>query len=93
MACTRDESGMSVCGGCNDVMASNYTHIVCAALLQILSDVLSQVWAFSLAFDGSTHQGMSYLDVWVHFVWLGVLYNYHLMAIPLFDQHTGENLF
>jgi len=84
---------MSVFGGCNDVMASNYTCIVCAALLQILSDVISQVWAFSLAFDGSTHQGMSYLDVRVRFVWLGVLYNFHLMAIPLFVRHTGENLF
>jgi hypothetical protein len=48
MACTRDESGMSVFGGWNDVMASNYTRILCAASLQILSDVILQVWAFSL---------------------------------------------
>jgi hypothetical protein len=84
---------MSVYGGCSDALASNYTRIVCAALLQILSDALLQVWAFSLALDGSTHMGKSYLDVRVHFVWLNVLYNFHLLAIPLFDWHTGENQF
>ena len=63
MDCTKDESGMSVFGGCSDVVASNYTHIVCAHSLQILSDIMQHTWAFTLAFDGSTHQGMSYLDV------------------------------
>jgi len=37
--------------------------------------------------------GMSYLDVRVCFVWLNVLYNFHLIAIPLFDRHTGNNQF
>ena len=36
MDCTKDESGMSVFGGCSDVVASNYTCIVCARSLQIL---------------------------------------------------------
>ena len=63
MDCTKDESGMSVFGGCSDVVASNYTCIVCAHSLQILSDIMQQTWAFTLAFDGSTHQEMSYLDV------------------------------
>jgi hypothetical protein len=76
MTCTQEESGMSVYGGCSDVLASNYTRIVCAHSLQILSDALSHVWAFSLAIDGSTHMGMLYLDVRVCFVWLNVLYNF-----------------
>ena len=63
MDCTKDESGMSVFGGCSDVVASNYTCIVCAHSLQIISDIMQQTWEFTLAFDGSTHQGMSYLDV------------------------------
>ena len=61
--CTKDESGMSVFGGCSDVVASNNTCIVCAHPLQILSDIMQHTWAFTLAFDGYTHQGMSYLDV------------------------------
>lgn len=93
MECTKTESGMSVYGGCSDVVASNYTRIVCAHSLQKLSDVMQNVWAFSLALDGSTHQGMSYLDVRIRFHWKGKLLNFHLMAIPLFERHTGVNMF
>jgi hypothetical protein len=77
IACTRDESGMSAYGGCTDVLAFSYTCIVCAVSLQILSDVLSQLWAFSLGLDGSAHIGMSYLDVCVGFVLFEKLYNFH----------------
>ena len=91
--CTKDESGMSVFGGCSDVVASNYTCIVCAHSFQIFSDIMHQTWAFTLAFDGSTHQGMSYLDVQTRFHLNGCLFNFHLIAIPLFEQHAGENMF
>ena len=93
MDCTKVESGMSVFGGCSDVVASNYTCIVCAPSLQILSDIMQQTWAFTPAFDGTTHQGMSYLDVQTRFHINGSLLNFHLMAIPLFEQHTEENMF
>jgi hypothetical protein len=93
MDCTKDESGMSVFGGCSDVVASNYTCIVCEHSLQILSDIMQQTWAITLAFDGSTHQGMSYLDVQTRFHINGSLFNIHLMAIPLFEQDTAENMF
>ena len=88
MDCTQVESGMSVYGGCRDVVASYYTRVVCADALQILSDVLKEVWDFSIAVDGSTHQGISYMDVRVRFHWKGELLNFHLMAIPLYEQHT-----
>lgn len=93
MKCVREESGIAMFGGCSDVVASSYIRVVCAASLQILSDSLSKIWAFSIAFDGSTHQGMSYLDVRVRFVVKSVLYNFHLMAIPLFERHTGAAMF
>jgi hypothetical protein len=93
MDCTRAESGLGIYGGCSAVVASNYTRLVCAYCLQTLSDVLRQVWAFSIALDGSIHQGMSYLDVRVPFHFAGKLLNFHLMAIPLFERHTGENMF
>ena len=54
---------------------------------------MQQTWAFTLAFDGSTHQGMSYLDVQTIFHLNGCLFNFHLMENPLFIQHTGENMF
>ena len=46
-----------------------------------------------MAFDGTTHQGMSYLDVQTRLYLNGCLLNFHLMAIPLFEQHAGENIF
>lgn len=51
----------------SDFGASNNTRFVCANCLQMLSDVQEQVWAFSIALDGSTHQGLSYLDLRVRF--------------------------
>ena len=93
ISCTRQESGIAMYGGCSDVVASNYTRIVCAASLQIISDCLSRVWAFYIVLDGSTHQGMSYLDARVRFEMNSVLHNFHLMAIPLFERHTGEAMF
>ena len=38
--CKKDESGISILGGCSDVVASNYTHIVCAHSLHIHSDIM-----------------------------------------------------
>jgi hypothetical protein len=63
MDCTKDESGISVFGGCSDVVASKYTFIICVHSSQILSEIMQQTWAFTLALDGFTHQVMSYLDV------------------------------
>ena len=36
---------------------------------------------------------MSHLDVQTRFHINGSLLNFHLMAIPFFEKHTGENMF
>ena len=54
---------------------------------------MQQSWAFTLAFDGSTHQGMSYFDVQTQFHINCCPFKFHLMAIPLFKQQKGENMF
>ena len=81
--CTQVESSMVVYVGCSDVVVSSYTRIVCADALHILSDVLREVWYFSIAVYGLTHQGMSYLYVRVRFHWKWELLNFYLMAIPM----------
>ena len=55
--------------------------------------ILISCWAFSLANDTSTHYSKSYFDnrIWGHIN--GKLHNFHLVAIPMFEQHTGENMF
>ena len=86
---------MSVYGGCNDTIASNYARFACAHSLHIISDALhsSKVWTFSIALDSFTHQSHSYLDVRARFMAENTIYNVHLLAIPLFQSHTSENMF
>lgn len=89
---TKMESGISFYGGCTAVVASNYARVVCAHSLQIISDIIAKTWCFSIALDGSTHKGTAYLDTRIRFFWEGSMHNFHLMAIPLFERHTGENM-
>ena len=91
----KEHCGMSVYGRCNDTIASDYAQVACAPSLQIISDALhrSKVWTFSIALDSSTHQSHSYLDVRARFMAENTIYNVNLLAIPLFQIHTGENMF
>jgi hypothetical protein len=63
--------------------------------LQVLSDVLNddEVWAFSLAGDGSTHHDTSFFDVRIRTCVRGVLFNVHLVCVPFFERHTAANIF
>ena len=41
----------------------------------------------------STHQGVLYLKIRIRLCWKGDILNLHLVSIPVFDRHTGENMF
>ena len=77
-------------------MAASYARIVLAGNLQLLSTILDpkngSCWAFLLANDASTHFGKSYLDNRIQIYINDKLY-LHTIAIPMFEQHTGENMF
>ncbi len=64
------------------------------ANLQVLSDVLNHhdVWAFSLAGDGSTHQGVSFFDVRIRVCVDGRMFNIHLVVVPFYDCHSVVNI-
>jgi hypothetical protein len=47
------------------------------------------VWAISLAFDSSTHREQAFFDLRVRMCFQGVLFNFHLVAIPMFERHTA----
>src|SRR5216110_376827 len=51
------------------------------------------MWAFSLASDASTHHGRSYLANHISIHVDGMLYNLHLIAIPMYEHRIGENMF
>ena len=82
-------------GTISDTTVANYAGLVCALNFQKLADILNNpsVWAFSLANDSSTHYGNSYFDNWIRFHHHGILYNLHVIAIPIFYWHTGKNMY
>jgi hypothetical protein len=90
---TVDSCGFGYLRCINGAIAANYARVACSVSLQLLSDLLSNVWAFAIALDCSTHQATSYLDVRCRFFFNGDMQNFHLLAIPLFERHTGENMF
>src|SRR5204863_5221749 len=92
---TKKHTAMTRLGIVSDTTVANQARIVCAINLQRISEILndSSVWAFSLANDSSTHYGRSYFDNRIRFHRDGVLYNIHALAIPMFERHTGENMF
>jgi hypothetical protein len=86
---------MTRLGNISRTMVANHARITYAINLQRISDILNDrsVWAFSLANDSSIHYGHSYFDNRIRFHRNGVLYNIYILAIPMFEQHTGENMF
>ena len=65
----------------------------CASDFEIIRSVLKHVWAFSIAMDGGTKVSVPYLDVCLRFILNGNLCNVHLVALPMYESHTGENTF
>ena len=61
--------------------------------MEVIRSVLDHVWAFSIAMDGGTKSSVPYLDVRLRFVLQGKLFNIHLVALPMYESHTGENTF
>ena len=50
-------------------------------------------WCYSIAFDGSTYGHSSYFDIRVRVYANGNIQNLNLLAVPMFERHTGENMF
>ena len=51
------------------------------------------VWDLLITIDMSTHKGAPYLVVRIRLCWQVDNLNLHLVSIPVFDSHTGENMF
>ena len=90
---TKDLLRNPLLGFPSQAKTQSYVRVACAVTFQVLSSLLPRLWAFSLAVDASTCQGSSYLDMRVRFVLKGVLYNLHVVALPLSGSHTGEAQF
>src|SRR6266496_1728345 len=85
-------------GSLMDTKAAGYARTVLAHSLHLIATILDprknqSTWAFSLANDMSTHYGRSYLNNHIQVHINGTLHNFHLIAIPMYKAHTGENMF
>lgn len=90
---TKEHADLHYLAGAHDTYVATAARVVCAVDLQRLGDLLHKAWAFSLALDSGSHCGVSYLDFRARVAFQQHLFNFHLIAAPEFDRHTGENMF
>ncbi len=76
----------------SDHMVGQYVRVLVGIALTKIGILLSSdnVWAFSITFDGSTHRGTAFFDVRIRISVKGILYNFHLIAMPHFGRHTAD---
>jgi hypothetical protein len=91
----RDHTKTAKLTSMNDLVVGQYVRVLFASSLQNISDMMDDesVWAISLAFDSNTHREQAFFDLRVRMCFQGVLFNLHLMAIPMCERHTAMNMF
>jgi hypothetical protein len=83
-----DESDLSFYGGCNDLMASDYTRVACAACLLILSDDFGKfAWIFNRI---RLHCTACLISIYALALLSMEFVQFHLLALPLCARHTSE---
>ena len=95
----RDRLGSaSKLGGVSEGDASKFLRVTCNLGLQMISELMSLSWAFSVENDVSTDGfGSSHLDVRIQRPGRDVaddIFSFYLLAVPLFKAaHSGASLF
>lgn len=90
---TKDEVNLGYLGSLNESKVIGYIRIMVAFSLQSIKDLLAKSWCYSVAFDGSTYQHTSYLDIRMRVYYQGDIKNIHVIALPMFDRHTGDYMY
>jgi hypothetical protein len=86
----KEEVNIGYLGSLSVKKIIGYVRVVVAVSLQRIKDLLTRTWCYSVAFDGSTYQHTSYLDIRMRVYCNGDIQNIHVIALPMFDRHTGE---
>ena len=90
----QDMTGMtSEMGNINRWKVTMLVWIFCAESLQRIAEAMNFCWAFAIALDEGNKASVPYLDIWIHFVLGHELFNVHLIACPMYESHTGDNMF
>jgi len=95
VSASREELGQAAKIGCaseNDV--ARIAHITCALNLEILSEMMRASWAYSVGLDASTNSfSVSMFDLRIRILMNGDIHNFHMLAIPMFAEHSGKEMF
>jgi hypothetical protein len=60
----------------------------------MLSEMMRASWAYSVGLDASTDSfGVSMLDLKICIPVNGDIHNFHMLAVPMFVEHSGEEMF
>ena len=81
---------MGVLGSISEGEVAQHCRMVCAINLQYLKEIFKNVWAFAIAIDAGNNAGTAYLDLRMRCYFMGSLHNFHVLAIPMRERHTGE---
>lgn len=79
---TKEVTSLGTLGYPNRGLISEYARCISAWNFNMIKNVLSRVWSFSIAFDNADHQSESYVDLRVRFQWGDDIHDIHV--IPLF---------
>jgi hypothetical protein len=95
VSASREELGQAAKIGCaseNDV--ARIARITCALSLEMLSEMMRASWAYSVGLDASTNSfGVSMLDLRISIPVNGNVHNFHMLAVPMFAEHSEEEMF
>ncbi len=91
----KDRLKMQKLGGINDHNVGQYVRALVATNLNKIADLLlhPSVRAFSIVGDGSMHRNNLFFEMRICICVNNILSNLHLVAIPMFERHTAENIF
>jgi hypothetical protein len=54
---------------------------------------MRETWGYSDAFDCTTYHSTSYMDIRLRLFRKDAIVNLHLLALPMFERHSGEYIF
>ena len=90
----RDMTGMgNKIGYINRRKVTIQVRVFCAQSFQIIANAMQYCWAFEIALDGGNKGSVPYLDFRLRFVLGYEMFNVHLIAAPMYESHTGNNMF
>jgi hypothetical protein len=76
----------------NDV--AKIARIICALSLEMLSEIMRASWAYSVGLDALKDSfGVSMLDLRICIPVNGDIHKFHMLVVPMFVEHSGEEMF